>query len=259
MKTPRVSVIVPIYNMAATLPETLQSLLAQSWSDFEVIVINDGSTDTTESVIKNTAAMHPSLIAHDQPHGGKVSALNRGIALSSGDFITIVDADDTLPENSLRDRAEFLHATPDAMAVYGNADYINKEGKPYRTRSSYPVFRKNDIVCNFRAPIIGPTLMVRKVCMNRIAPLDETLLRSIDKYLALEIFSCGQVFFLDKVVYNYRTYPGQSSCAKRFRQWYDLSRIINRHFDNPTQSRVLIKQTVFHLMKAFYESFTWQK
>ncbi len=91
---PLVSVVIPTYNSAQYLPETIESVLSQSWQDFEIIIVDDGSTDQTKEVAQKLAESHAQvrLTRHDR-NAGKTAALKTGLSLTTGDIVIIQDAD----------------------------------------------------------------------------------------------------------------------------------------------------------------------
>ena len=93
---PELSIIVPIYNSAETLTGTVQSVLAQTYQDFELILVDDGSRDNSYRICQAFAATEPRIVVLQQENGGVSSARNAGIEAARGDFITFVDADDYL-------------------------------------------------------------------------------------------------------------------------------------------------------------------
>lgn len=96
---PLISVIIPVYNGAAFLPDALATLYAQAYPSLEIIIIDDGSTDNTAEV----AARHDAVYAY-QPNRGPSAARNHGIRLARADYLTFLDVDDLLPPNKLRDQ-----------------------------------------------------------------------------------------------------------------------------------------------------------
>jgi len=113
---PRISVIMPIYNAAAYLPETLSSLRAQNWSDLEVIGVDDGSTDGSPEVFQEHC---PRGILLRQPNRGPSHARNAAIAAATGSFITFLDSDDLWPEGKLARQLARLQADPALFATLG--------------------------------------------------------------------------------------------------------------------------------------------
>lgn len=99
---PDISVIIPVFNAKPYLEECLASLLAQSFSDFEILLIDDGSTDGSGAVCDDFAAHHRFIKAYHKPNGGAASARNLGIESASGKYISFVDADDTVSPDFLK-------------------------------------------------------------------------------------------------------------------------------------------------------------
>src|SRR5215212_526256 len=95
---PRISVVVPIYNVEAYLAECLQSLVDQTFGDFEAIVVDDGSLDRSRAIAEEFAARDERFRVVEQPNGGLGKARNTGAAYATGEFLAFVDSDDVLPE-----------------------------------------------------------------------------------------------------------------------------------------------------------------
>ena len=95
-KTPLVSVVVPVYNMEAFLPETLDSILASDYPNFEVVVVDDGSKDASYRIACDYAKKDQRVRAYTQPNGGACAARNQAVRLAKGEFILPVDADNLI-------------------------------------------------------------------------------------------------------------------------------------------------------------------
>ena len=117
MRVPRVSVLLPTFNALATLPRAVASLRAQTFRDWELLVVDDGSTDGSADWLRTEAAREPRLKVISQPHAGIVPALNGGLAEARGEFVARMDADDeSLPER-LAEQVAWLDAHPDTGVV----------------------------------------------------------------------------------------------------------------------------------------------
>lgn len=122
---PKISVIIPIYNKGNRLKTTIQSVLDQSYQDFELILINDGSTDHTEEIIEFYKAQYPSKIsAYSQPNKGVSATRNFGITVSKGDYISFLDADDLYHH-------DFLQETMTQANEKGSDVILTKHHKHY--------------------------------------------------------------------------------------------------------------------------------
>ncbi len=124
---PCVSVIIPTYRHRDFVLATLESVWAQSFADFEVIVVNDGSPDDTEAVLQ-PLAQSGRIRYIVQPNGGQASARNRGIAEAKGEFIALLDDDDLWLPDKLQWQVDALRSHPEAAVVYGRAEAIDENG-----------------------------------------------------------------------------------------------------------------------------------
>ncbi|MBD3321535.1 MAG: glycosyltransferase [Chitinivibrionales bacterium] len=257
------SIIIPVYNMADTLDKAIYSALRQTLKSIEVIIVNDGSTDSSADCaarfLKGGAEydrrIHYAMIRHQ----GKLAACNRGIEIAQGEFVTILDADDTLPDTSVQTRAHVLRNNPAAVAVFGDAQYMDACGNPYRIRRSRPTSSIQDLLSQLRAPVVGPSLMFRKSSLEKTVPFDTSFARSADKHIACELLRAGKILYTIEIVYNYRTRRRPGTVTSRIRQWYDLCRIIARYCSFPENVTLTVRQTFFHLAKLIYECFFWKK
>ncbi|MGL5192288.1 MAG: glycosyltransferase family 2 protein, partial [Chroococcales cyanobacterium] len=126
---PLVSVVVPAYNVSRTIRETLDSILTQTFPEFELIIINDGSTDNTLQVIEEV--QDPRIQVFSYENGGLPEARNRGIARATGEFITFMDADDLWTPDKLEGQVAALQQNPKAGLAYSWTCFMDSEGKSF--------------------------------------------------------------------------------------------------------------------------------
>jgi hypothetical protein len=125
-KYPRVSVIIPTFNRASYLPEALQSLFGQTYTDYEVIVVDDGSTDDTADVL----ARYPDRITYIQtPHAGRSAARNIGLDHACGEYVAFLDSDDTFLPAKLASQVAFMDAHPELDFVYADGFLLDDNGE----------------------------------------------------------------------------------------------------------------------------------
>ena len=123
---PRVTVLMPAYNAAKYIAEAIKSVLEQSFTDFELLIVNDGSTDETVKIIKSFHDRRIVLVS--QENGGVASALNLGLTHASAPYIARFDADDICYPNRLKIQYEFISAYPEYSIIGSAADYIDAHG-----------------------------------------------------------------------------------------------------------------------------------
>lgn len=138
---PTVSIVVPSYNVQATIRETLESVFAQTYADFEVIVINDGSTDRTLEVVAEFT--DPRLRVYSYENGGLPVARNRGIDRARGRYLTFLDADDLWTPDKVADQVAALDAHPRAGAVYSWTSFLQSDGQALSPDA--PVYHEGNV------------------------------------------------------------------------------------------------------------------
>ncbi|HEY6139044.1 MAG TPA: glycosyltransferase family 2 protein, partial [Thermoanaerobaculia bacterium] len=122
-----VSVIIPAYNYARFLPDAVDSVLAQTWSDWECVIVDDGSTDDTAAVARQYVERDRRVRYVRQENAGLAAARNTGLQNTTGEFVQFLDADDRLAPNKLRLHAEFLGAHPETDVVYSEVGFFRTE------------------------------------------------------------------------------------------------------------------------------------
>lgn len=124
---PRFSIVVPAYNAHVTLAETLEAVLAQSFADWECIVVDDGSTDETRRIADSFANRDPRFRVMFQENQGSAGAYNTGVASAQGDLVVLCSADDVLLPEHLSEMADFAERNP-GFAIYSSNGYYLSPG-----------------------------------------------------------------------------------------------------------------------------------
>src|SRR3569833_1056935 len=209
MSTPLVSVVIATYNAGAYLREAIESVLAQSVSDLEVIVVDDGSTDPTRELVSQIKDER--LKYFWQANAGQTSAKNHGVQRATGRFIGFCDGDDYWYKDKLELQLPLMAQAPEVGVVYSPADAIDQDGvfldktitSPYRGNVTHHLFMSNFVSFG--------TALVRSECFNRVGGFDSSLRMGIDWDLWLRISVHYQFVFVFKATYAYRIWGGQMS------------------------------------------------
>ncbi len=168
----KVSVIIPAYNSAQFIAETIQSVLAQTYADFEIIVVDDGSTDTTLDVLSSFGEQIKVLA---KPNGGPASARNLAIRNASGEYIAFLDADDLWMPEKLAEQVAFLETHPEVGMTYSEALMFSEVGGEKQIRGKIG-FTGETSFCHLLLGdhIPNSTVMMRRECVDKIGWLNES-------------------------------------------------------------------------------------
>lgn len=163
--TPLVSVILPAYNAEAWIKESVQSILQQTYVNFELIIINDGSTDRTASIL-NTFQDERIKIIHQKNHG-LAASLNIAIPYCSGKYIARMDADDICLPDRLKKQVDFLESNSDYGLIGANAEMIGYNGE-HDGYFNHPLLSAQLKYCLlWNCYFVSPTIMFRKICLEK--------------------------------------------------------------------------------------------
>jgi glycosyltransferase involved in cell wall biosynthesis len=204
---PTVSVIIPAYNQARFLGYTVESVLAQTFTDYEIIVVDDGSTDATLAVL---SAYTPYLQVLSQKNAGLSAARNAGLAIARGDMIAFLDADDLWYPEMLALTVAYLQTHPECDLVVGGWDYIDEVGNPLSgevTLAPLEARIEKDFFKTLilRNQFIIHAILLRRKSLDACGNFDTTLhaLEDWDLWLRLAEHGC-HVGFIHQRLVRYR-------------------------------------------------------
>lgn len=204
----RFSVIVPLYNKAPYVEKALRSILAQTFADYELIVVNDGSRDDSLAVAKRVLDGSGAIII-DQENAGVSTARNNGVAASHGDYICFLDADDWWEPRFLERMSQFIDEFIDA-GIYGCCYYLVKNGKKRVAPIGVPeTFEKGDInYCSVYArtlcmPLTSISVAIPRSIIEEFGGFRPHLKLGEDFDLWIKIALKHKVAFLNEPLANY--------------------------------------------------------
>lgn len=160
--TPAISVLLPVYNGGAFLGKAIESILQQSFADFEFIIINDGSKDGSGDVINHYAAQDKRIVAVHQPNAGLITTLNRGLEMARAPLIARMDADDIALPHRFARQFKFMNDNPQIAICGSNIRLINQHDIQSRD-ILYPVTPEQvKAMMPQGSPLAHPTVMMRR-------------------------------------------------------------------------------------------------
>ena len=214
--SPAISVVLPVYNAEAYVREAVESILAQSFTDFELIAINDGSTDDSGAILRELAARDTRIVLVERPNDGLISALNDGIKSARADLIARMDADDVaMPERFALQHARMVQEPE--LAVLGSfIRVMDKAGNIIRL-SEYPLTPKAAARCLERGcPVIHPAVMMRRDAVLESGGYRKAFPHAEDYDLWLRMSDLGYTIAnLPQPLLNYREHGANVSQVHR--------------------------------------------
>jgi len=210
-----ISVLLPVYNAESFLNEAIDSILAQSYKNFELLIINDGSTDSSEKIIQSYSDSRIVYIKNSR-NIGLIKSLNKGIQQAKGKFIARMDADDV----SMTDRFELqLKAFEEnKSAVVVSSDYFSFDGtkeKYIKNEGSSDTFKATLL---FAPCFAHPTVMIKNIFMEKGILYDENFIHAEDFKLWMDLSTVGEFHNVNKGLLKYRSHPGQVSSVYNNKQ-----------------------------------------
>lgn len=212
---PTVSIIMPVLNGERYIAEAIESICRQTYSSYELLVIDDGSTDRTHEIVLGFAARLDLKCIRHETNQGITPSINDGIRRASGSFITFLDHDDLWLPEFLETQLTYLREHPDVGMVHSDIRTIDGDGNilehsaaECRRRAQPSGFVFRDLFLH--SMICGNSVMIRKECFDRLGLWDESL-RWADYHMWLRIARHYKVDYVKKVLTAYRQHASQNT------------------------------------------------
>ena len=196
--------MIPCYNQAHFLPEAIQSVLTQSYTDFELIVVDDGSQDDTAEVTSRYAEEDSRVRLIEQQNRGLAGARNRGLAQSVGEYVVFLDSDDRLLDEALEVGVRELHAHPECAFVSGQFEAIAADGSPFWRPYEPPVERDGYVMLLQYCFGMPAVVMYRRWVFGEVGGFDGSVDAAADWDLYLRIARRFPIYHHGRVVAEYR-------------------------------------------------------
>jgi glycosyltransferase involved in cell wall biosynthesis len=211
-RKPSVSVVMPVYNVEAYVGEAINSILNQTFPDFEFIIIDDGSTDNTLNIIQSYKD-NRIIALRNNTNLGNYPSRNRGMKIAAGKYIAVMDGDDSAMPERLEKQLEIMEAD-DTLLAHGTASVFSG-GQISRRPCSYELLKVMLLQNNI---FLHPSLIIRKEIIAEIGCYNEYYHYSSDYDLICKIARKGKIINIPDILMRYRLHENQISSAGRTRQ-----------------------------------------
>lgn len=236
-KYPLVTVITPTHNRADFLEETINSVLLQNYKYIEYIVLDDGSTDNTSSVIKK---FKDKIIFKSHKNMGEVKTVNKGFSMSHGEIVGVVNSDDPLLPGAIDEIVKFMVQNPKVIVVYPDWIKIDKKGKKIE-KVSTPEYDYGYMLRS-HDNVTGPGTFFRKIVIEKLKGRDTAFKYVSDYDFWLRAGLIGNFARIPKVLATSRVHSGQATLKnKGYKMAMEHILVLNKIFSLPDFPVVLSK------------------
>lgn len=262
--TPDISFLIPVYNMADTLGDTLESLASIREFPLEIIVIDDGSSDYIENVLvewMERFRMISNIIFRSihQLNRGRARALNEGASLASAEYLSFIDADDLVDQEELCKIWRCMKSSP-ADLIVGQFRIITKNGREISRRFLSPDSTKERIIRRLKYSPLSPVhlnaFLIRRDIFLSIGGMDKQIIRSQDKDAVIRLFLNTDSFRIcDSCHYLYKKHPisRKELIQKRMEWLYYRQKLLQKNFTGLPRYGSMFLQGTYDVAKLIYE------
>lgn len=230
MTSSKISIILPVYNGSRFLRQSIQSILNQTHKNFELLIIDDCSTDSTPQIISEYCFLDPRIktVRHEK---NKLlpGALNTGFRMSTGEYVTWTSDDNLYLPNALQEMADCLDQNPEVAFVYSDYDLIDESGRPFETVIAGD-WKKLGLT-----DVIGGSFLYRRIIHDAIGYYNEEVYLAEDLEFELRAMVNGFNFMpLHKNLYQYRDHPDSLTSTKAYQIFHTHAKVIGQYFPKMT-------------------------
>lgn len=231
---PKVSIVIPSYNRAEYIPATINSILKQSFSDFELIFIDDGSTDETQKIMEHFCRQDTRIKYFKQANSERAVARSFGMSLALGQYICLVDSDDIWYDTKLAKQISIMDSNPEIILCYAAVDRIDLNGNATKAASRQQKGESGGIFFKLlmRNFIPSVTPMFRKEILETVNKQISEFIPYEDWDFWLKISRLGSFHHIKEPLGAYRLHPGQSVQNVRAEKIEDVTiKVLNCNTD----------------------------
>jgi glycosyltransferase involved in cell wall biosynthesis/GR25 family glycosyltransferase involved in LPS biosynthesis len=224
---PQFSVYIPAFNTARYIRECVESALAQTYDDFEVVIVDDGSTDGTSDVLESFRR-DPRVRLITRANGGIGAASNSALRACRGEYVVQLDSDDVLRSNALATVASHLARHPEIECLYTKYSLIDQNGTALGPGWSPSRFDRYENLVGMSVPHMR---VFRRALYHRAGGFDESIVNAVDYDFYLKLSEVAHIHFLDADLYLYRVHGTQTSTAQGGLQIRNHKKVVGQHLE----------------------------
>ncbi len=230
-RDPVVSVIMAVYNAERYLAVAIESILIQTFRDFEFLIVDDGSTDRSPDILRSYAARDDRIRLWNEPNRGQYRAANDVLDRSRGAFVAVMDADDVALPFRFERQVEYLSVHPECVALGSRVQIIDPDGDPLREDFLRQTHENIDDahIRGLGSGLCHPTVMMRRQAVLDVGKYATDLRRALDLDLFLRLVEAGgRVANLPEILLRYRAHHSSISYAEKDAQFENVRQILLR-------------------------------
>ncbi|TWU20715.1 putative glycosyltransferase EpsE [Novipirellula galeiformis] len=220
---PEVSVVIPVYNASAYLAEAVESVLRQTFTDWELVAVDDGSSDNSLEILRGFESQDSRIKVLPLTHRGIAGTRNAGIHAAQGEYLAALDNDDIMCPRRLEVQVDFMRKHPDFVAVGAAGLLVDADGDPIAERS-FPSSSEEveSELLKGRNPLMQSGMMFRREAMLRVGAYQDDRNFAEDYDLFLRLTEIGRIGNLNEVLMRQRQHISRASAA----HYADQNRVV---------------------------------
>lgn len=260
--TEKVSVIIPVFNSSRFLAKAIESVLAQTYQNFEIILVDDGSTDNSKEIILSFLTKFPDKVSYlYQQNKGIAGARNTGLKNSSGVYIALLDADDRWLPTRLEESVIVLQNQPDIGLVHSDIVIIDENDTIIESPTRETRYLSGSIFEHLflrKANISAVSVLFRRSCIVDVELFDEDprCMGCDDRDLWLRISEKYHIVYIDKILSQYRIHS--SNYSNNLEKMVSARYYIVSKYRKNKESSILIRKALAKIHRDFGDSLLYQ-
>ncbi len=262
---PQVSIILPVYNVAPYLEEALDSLVGQSYSDLEIVAVNDGSTDDSGQILRSYEQRYPGMVScYTQENAGQSAARNHALRHARGEYVFFMDSDDRIDRDAIRQCVEYMEQTG-ADFIFFDGDTLMEEGsaeRPWNYKRTYLLeqgkrydgeYLLNLMLDEMKHNCVVWLLMIRRSYLDRIGlRFYEGIIHEDELFTTLLTLQTDNIFCLQQSLVEHRVRQASTMGISYSRRNMDCYLTVADELLKFSRKPIIHKFLRYTLSKVFY-------